>query len=96
MTGIFPTDKRYQRLTGGDATRPQGRSLECSGQKSGAEIVGTTLTQGLAERDLTGQVLIFAAQAIGHPGTQAGSNEGVGSGMPFQHRSAVAGITAVH
>ena len=94
--GVAVADERNLGLLRPQAGVAQHRPLIGSGQETRAEVVGPPLRQVLANRDVSGEVLVLAAEPIGDPGTHARPDERVCPRVPFQHGTAVARVGAVH
>src|SRR5687767_12104964 len=54
------------------------------------------MAEGGAKGDEAGQVLVFGAQAVHDPRSEAGADEGVRAGVQLQQRSAMGGVVRVN
>ena len=81
------------RLLAGIAQR---RPLVGGRQEGRAEVVRPSLREVLADRHVSREVLVFAAEPVRDPRTQARADERVAAGVPLQHGTAVPRVGAVH
>ena len=75
---------------------PERRPLVGGGEEPRAEVVRAALREVLADRHVSREVLVLAAQPISDPRAHAGPDERVAAGVPFQHGTAVPRVRAVH
>ena len=94
--GVAVADERNLGLLRLEARVAQRRPLIRRGQEARAEVVGPPLRQVLADRDVSGEVLVLAPEPVRDPRTHARPDERVGPRVPFQHGTAVARVRAVH
>lgn len=74
---------------------PNGCALAIGGEECGSPIVYTTVSEGRADGDEGGEVLVFSTESVGNPSPHAWAHELIATGVDFQECATVCGIASV-